>query len=161
MKTLTAIAISLLAAISVLAHADQHSGVVPHSHPTSDNMCGSHDYGECTNEKQWVAGYYAYLCHASSPLCIQRHIDTGRSEPGVPSVNVHEQRTDTIKDSPGYKPTPYTGADDGNASTCYQITVKVEAIVGTTNTFTLVRRCVSPDRYLEYKAAGGRKQFDD
>lgn len=32
-----------------------------HYHPTKDNMCGAHNYGECTGD-QWATGWFKFWC---------------------------------------------------------------------------------------------------
>ena len=52
--------LALVAGWSVHAH---NTG-----HPVPDNMCGSHTYGNCYKESDWIQGWYDFLRHTKNEL---------------------------------------------------------------------------------------------
>ena len=75
--------LALVAGWSVLAHG---------THPVSDNMCGSHSYGNCYEESDWVQGWYDFLRHTDPELPANsrdagwRNTSNGISYSGQPRV---------------------------------------------------------------------------
>ena len=52
--------LALVAGWSVHAHDT--------GHPVPDNMCGSHSYGNCFDDGDWIRGYYDKLRHTKPQL---------------------------------------------------------------------------------------------